>query len=229
LAPWVDADRFVPVTSVLSGSGLSNTYQSGLDDNGNGALAGLFFVGDAMSTTNPSLGRGISLGLRQAAELVGLIARDGRDLRGAAEEFDSWCTEHIRPWYEDHVYTDASLLARFRGETLDIDARLPSDVIVATAQEDPGMMPVLTPFLAMVTLPASLKDVEDAARAVLRTGWRPPYANGPSASALAEVISSSPSSTRAELSPKTRRPEGLDRERVPRRGEVKAVEGGLGA
>jgi hypothetical protein len=51
-----------------------------------------------------------------------LVARDGRDLRGAAEQLDSWCTEHIRPWYEDHVYADVSLLARFRGEALDIDA-----------------------------------------------------------------------------------------------------------
>jgi 2-polyprenyl-6-methoxyphenol hydroxylase-like FAD-dependent oxidoreductase len=196
LAPWIDPARFVPITPVLSGSGLSNTYQSGLDDNGKATLAGLFFVGDALSTTNPSLGRGISLGLRQAAELVDLIARDGGDPRGAAEQFDSWCTQHIRPWYEDHVYADASLLARFRGEALDIDARLPSDVIVAAAQEDPAMMPVLVPFLAMATLPASLQDIEGAARAVLRTGWRPPYASGPSAPALAEVVSRSSRSPR---------------------------------
>jgi hypothetical protein len=50
----------------------------------------------------------------QAAELVRLIGDGDTDSRGAAEAFDAWTREHVKPWYEDQVYWDATLLARFR-------------------------------------------------------------------------------------------------------------------
>jgi hypothetical protein len=131
------------------------------------------------------------------AELLRLIAHDGNDPRGAAEQFDAWCIEHIRPWYEDHVYTDASRVARDLGEALDINVRLPSDVICAAAEQDTSMLPVVGSFLTMVSLSASLKEVEESSRAVLRSCWRPPYADGPSAAELAEVIASTSPSIRA--------------------------------
>jgi hypothetical protein len=130
----------------------------------------------------------VSLGLRQATELVRLVLDNGDDYRSAAFHFDGWCTEHIRPWYEDHAYWDATLLARFRGEDLDVEAALPSDVICRAAEQDPSMWPVVGPFMAMMTPPTALNAVEEKARAVLRTGWRPAYAEGPDAGQLAELV-----------------------------------------
>jgi hypothetical protein len=126
--------------------------------------------------------------MRQAAELLRLIGDGDTDYRGAAKALDAWALKHIRPWYEDHVYWDATLLARFRGEDIDINAPLSSDVICAAAQQDPAMFSVVGPFLGMLTSPSELRSVEEQARNVLRTGWRPPFGAGPGAAELAEVV-----------------------------------------
>jgi 2-polyprenyl-6-methoxyphenol hydroxylase-like FAD-dependent oxidoreductase len=191
LAPWIDADRFEPITDVMAGGGLTNSYRGQLDDQGRAAIPGLFFVGDTVCTTYPAAGRGVSLGLRQAQALLGMLAvldpGRGADLGDVAEQFDAWCTANIRPWYEDHVYWDATLRHRLGGGDIDIEARLPSDVICAAAEVDPAIWPAAGPYLAMQALPAALDPVRDRARTVLRTGWRPPYTAGPSRDELAEA------------------------------------------
>ena len=186
LAPWTDPERFDPITAVMAGSGLSNTYR-GQTDPTKGA-AGLFFVGDAVSTTNPAAGRGVSLGLRQAAELVRLLRGAATDHPGTSQQFGSWCMANIHPWYKDHVFWDANLLARFRGEDINIEGPLSSDVICAAANRDPGIWRAAGPFMAMRSPPSSLKAVEEDARAVLRTGWRPPYEAGPTTEQLADIL-----------------------------------------
>jgi 2-polyprenyl-6-methoxyphenol hydroxylase-like FAD-dependent oxidoreductase len=186
LAQWTDPERFEPITDVLAGSGLCNTYRGQTD--AHTGTAGLFFVGDAVCTTNPAAGRGVSLGLRQATELVRLFRAGGTDYRGMSQELGCWCDDNIRPWYEDHVYWDASLLDRLRGKDIDLDAPLPSDVICATATQDPSIWRAAGPFFAMQTSPISLRAVEEEARAVLRSGWRPSFEAGPSTQDLAEIL-----------------------------------------
>jgi hypothetical protein len=128
-----------------------------------------------------------SRGLRQAQALLGMLADRRADPREVTEQFDAWCTANIRPWYEDHRHWDASLLHRLGGGDIDIEARIPSDVVCAAAEVDPSVWPAAGPFLAMQALPSALDPVRDKARAVLRTGWRPPYTPGPSRGELADA------------------------------------------
>lgn len=188
LTSWVDPDRFEAITPVLAGGGLTNTYRGQLDEHDRVPMPGLYFVGDAVCTTNPAAGRGLSLGLRQAHALIGMLGEDASDHREVARRFDTWCTANIRPWYDDHVYWDESLLRRFAGEDLDISARIPSDVICAAADADPTIRPAVGPYLGMTALPSVLAAVEDRARTALRAGWRPPYADGPSRDELVEAV-----------------------------------------
>ncbi|MDT4942736.1 MAG: hypothetical protein QOJ34_2825, partial [Pseudonocardiales bacterium] len=123
LAQWTEPGRFEPITDVLPGGGLNNTFRGQAP-----GVRGLYFVGDSVCTTNPAAGRGVSLGLLQAQALLGLIAEDPAD---AASAFDGWCVQNIEPWFHDHVHWDATLLRRWRGEDIDVDAQLPSDVICA--------------------------------------------------------------------------------------------------
>lgn len=186
LARWTDPDAFEPITEVMPGGGLTNTYA------GQTRLPGLFCVGDSVCTTNPAAGRGISLGWMQAGALLGMLAEDGRDPAATAQRFEAWCAEHIRPWYEDHVYWDATLLRRFKGADIDLDARIPSDVICAAGEVDPEIMPAAGPYMAMMAPPSILRPVEERARAVLRTGWRPQLGDGPTRDELVEAIGAAP-------------------------------------
>jgi flavin-dependent dehydrogenase len=179
LARWTDPERFAPITDVMPGGGLTNTYQR------QSRVSGLYFVGDAVCTTNPAAGRGISLGLRQAQALVRLIGEHGGD---GAEQFEQWCDANIRPWYEDHVYWDATLLRRWAGADLDLDARIPSDVVCAAAEADPEIAPAVFPYMAMLATPDVLDPMQERARAVLRTGWRPQWADGPSRDELVAAL-----------------------------------------
>jgi 2-polyprenyl-6-methoxyphenol hydroxylase-like FAD-dependent oxidoreductase len=184
LAPWVDASRFEPITDVMVGGALTNSYRGQFDGSGRVPVPGVLFAGDAVCTTNPMAGRGVSLGLRQAQALTGMLAANA-DPAEAAERFDDWCTGNIRPWFDDHVHWDASLLRRFDGGDIDVEARIPSDVICAAAQKDPAIWAAAGPFLAMQAPPSILAEAQEQARAVLRSGWRPPFADGPSRDELA--------------------------------------------
>jgi len=188
LARWVDATRFEPITGVMAGAGLTNTYRGQLDERGRAVAAGVFFAGDAVCTTNPMAGRGVTLGLRQADALLSLLSDGGGDLAEVAERFDSWCIGNIRPWYEDHVYWDATLLRRLGGADIDVEARLPSDVICAAAEADPAIRVAAGAFNAMQAPPSVLDNVQDLARAVLRSGWRPSYCDGPARDELAAAL-----------------------------------------
>lgn len=187
LAEWTDPDRWDSITDVQSGSNLSNFYRG--QRNSDGAVTpGLVFVGDAVCTTNPAAGRGVALGMRQARTLVALLDEHGTDLAQVASDLDDWCTANIRPWYDDHVYWDSTVLRRFAGEDIDLDARIPSDVVCDCAQVDPSIMAAAGPYLGMLAPPSILDTVRDKARAVLATGWRPGYAAGPTRDELAELI-----------------------------------------
>jgi len=141
-------------------------------------------------TTNPMAGRGVTLGLRQADTLVSLLA-EGGDPGEVAARFDSWCTDNIRPWYEDHAYWDATLLRRLGGADINVEARLPSDVVCAAAEADPAIAPAARAFQSMQEPPSVLDKVQDLARAVLRSGWRPSYCDGPDRDELAAALAES--------------------------------------
>lgn len=188
VAPWTDPGQFEPITDVMAGGGLANSYRGQLDEAGRVAVPGAFFLGDAVCTTYPAAGRGVSLGLRQAEALISMLTRSPGDLRDTAEQFDAWCGANIKPWYADHRRCDATMLRRFNGEDIDVHASIPSDVVCAAAAEDPAIWLAARPYLAMRALPSVLDTVQHNARAVLRTGWRPPYAAGPARDELADLL-----------------------------------------
>jgi 2-polyprenyl-6-methoxyphenol hydroxylase-like FAD-dependent oxidoreductase len=188
LAAWTAPDRSRPITAVLPGGRLHNTYRGQLDDAGRVGLPGLAHVGDAVCTTNPTAGRGIALSLRQAQHLIGLLDEHSDDVEAATLAFDAWCTANIRPWFDDHVHWDEELIRRWSGLGLDLTRRLPSDLIMAATEVDPSMMEVVGPYLGMQALPATLAEVEPRAREIFAGGWRPPVPAGPSRDELAELV-----------------------------------------
>jgi 2-polyprenyl-6-methoxyphenol hydroxylase-like FAD-dependent oxidoreductase len=188
LADWVDPARSRPITPVLPGGPLLNAYRGQTGPNGRLALPGLVFVGDAVATTTPTFGRGMTTTLLQAQQLLRLIDEHGTDTDAIGESFDAWCTEQIKPWVDDHVLIDDATQRRWAGEDLDLRQPLPSDLILAAAGADHSIRAATIGYLRMTALPSSLRAVEPRAHVLYANGWRPSPAPGPTRNELADIV-----------------------------------------
>jgi hypothetical protein len=188
LAAWTDPGRSRPLTPVLPGGRLYNSYRGQLNDAGRVALAGLIYAGDSVCTTNPVAGRGVTTSLLQARRLIGLLEVHGLDFTSCSLAFDHWCAGHVKPWFDDHVYWDADLIRRWSGQDVDLTRPLPPDLIMAAAQADPEIANVVGPYQAMLAPPGSLDAVQARARDIYAAGWRPPVPPGPTRDELAGLV-----------------------------------------
>ena len=186
LDAWTDPERSEPITPVFAGGALVNHYRGQAAPDGS-IRRGFVAVGDAVCTTTPMFGRGITTSLQQARELLRLLDT-GVSPADVAVGFDAWCETHMRPWVADHVRMDAAMLDRWAGHDVDLTRRLPSDLVLAAAEADPAIGPALGPYLAMLAGPECLDEVEPLAAAVYRGGWRPTRADGPDRDALAAIL-----------------------------------------
>jgi 2-polyprenyl-6-methoxyphenol hydroxylase-like FAD-dependent oxidoreductase len=190
LAAWTDPERAEPLASVFPGGSLLNHYRGQRRTDGRPLLSGLVVVGDAVATTTPNFGRGVTLALMQAERLLAEVDKHGDDLDTVRDSFDAWCAEAIVPWVRDHVDMDSARLARWGGAGVDLDQPLPSDLVLAAASQDPGIGRAMQPYLTMDAGPASLDPLQGAAHRVFETGWRPAYAEGPTRDELVRIVSS---------------------------------------
>ncbi|MCW2682740.1 MAG: dependent oxidoreductase [Blastococcus sp.] len=197
LAAWTDPERAAPVTDVLAGGPLRNTYrgQRGLD--GRPCVPGLVSVGDSVATTTPLFGRGIATTFLQALQLLALLDRES-DPGLVGEPFDEWCEQNMRPWVVDHVEMDGDTARRWEGGDVDLTRRLPSDLVLAAAERDPRIEQAAGGYFSMLQLPSCLEPVEPLARAVYQAGWRPAFTAGPTRRELRDVVAAAlPGSGRA--------------------------------
>jgi 2-polyprenyl-6-methoxyphenol hydroxylase-like FAD-dependent oxidoreductase len=104
LAGWVAPGNSTPISPVYSMGGLDNSLR--LPDPTQSPVTGFFGLGDAICTTNPSYGRGVSLGLSHAFLLADLLAEQPRVSQAQAAEFARRTAELVRPWFEEAVAND---------------------------------------------------------------------------------------------------------------------------
>lgn len=187
LADWIEPDRARPITPVLPGGRLYNSFRCQLGDDGRPLVPGLIAVGDSVCTTTPLAGRGVTLAFLQARALLRCLAAHAGDDVAAATEFDHWCQTHVRPWFLDHMRCDDDRLRRWAGGDIDLTRPLPSDLVVAAAGADDTLRAAVEPYDRMLALPASLDVLQNRAVAVYASGWRPPIAPGPSREELARL------------------------------------------
>jgi 2-polyprenyl-6-methoxyphenol hydroxylase-like FAD-dependent oxidoreductase len=202
LASWCDPDRSAPISPVLPGGRLHNTYRGQLDARGRVPLPGLVFAGDSVCTTNPTAGRGVSTSLMQVEHLLALLDDGGgADPQALALAQDAWCHARIRPWFLDHLATDAAQTARWAGEDVDPTRPPTSDLVVSATEVDRSLLGVVGPYLAMHALPDSLAAVHPRVQEIYASGWRPPVAEGPTVDELAGLVGAAVSSAPASTAP----------------------------
>jgi 2-polyprenyl-6-methoxyphenol hydroxylase-like FAD-dependent oxidoreductase len=85
-------------------------------------VGGIVVIGDAALHTNPTLGRGISMGLMHAQHLAEVAHMAEDDPVGFVELFSAWTDDHLGIWYDTQVAADANALDRLaagvRGERM---------------------------------------------------------------------------------------------------------------
>jgi 2-polyprenyl-6-methoxyphenol hydroxylase-like FAD-dependent oxidoreductase len=187
LAAWTDPDRATPVTDVLPGGPLRNAYRGQRSRDGRPCTPGLVSVGDAVATTTPIFGRGITTTFLQVLQLLALLDTEP-DPGLVGEPLDAWCHERMLPWVADHVAMDQDMVRRWEGGDVDVTRRLPSDLILAAGAADPTIEQGTGGYLSMLELPSSLDPVEPLARAVFASGWRPPFTPGPTRRELRDIV-----------------------------------------
>jgi 2-polyprenyl-6-methoxyphenol hydroxylase-like FAD-dependent oxidoreductase len=197
LAAWTDPERAAPVTDVLPGGALYNTYrgQRGRDDRP--FVPGLVSIGDAVATTTPIFGRGVTTTFLQVVQLLALLDSES-DAAAVGEPFDAWCETSMRPWVADHMDMDRDAVRRWEGGDVDLARRLPSDLILAATEREPRIAEVSGGYLSMLELPSCLDPVEPLARAVYESGWRPAYAPGPDRGSVRQIVADALAGTAAQ-------------------------------
>lgn len=105
-AHWLEGE---PITGVLPMAGILDRYRRLVTD-GRPIATGVAIVADAWACTNPSLGRGVALGLAHAARLRDVARTDLDDPQGFALAWDQATEADLTPWYRATVAVDRARL-----------------------------------------------------------------------------------------------------------------------
>jgi 2-polyprenyl-6-methoxyphenol hydroxylase-like FAD-dependent oxidoreductase len=105
-AHWLEGE---PISELEAMGGVLDRYRRPLAD-GRPLVTGIALLGDAWACTNPSLGRGISLGLLHARALREVVGSHLDDPLELAEAWDAATEERMTPWYRETVEEDRDRL-----------------------------------------------------------------------------------------------------------------------
>lgn len=107
VAHWLDGD---PDGDFMSMAGIMDRYRRFVTD-GVPCATGLLPVADAWACTNPSLGRGVSLGIWHAQRLRDLLHETNGDPAAVAMEWDAITEAELTPWYTAQIQMDRARVA----------------------------------------------------------------------------------------------------------------------
>lgn len=139
-ASWVD--HGTPITAVLPIAGLEDIFRSYLRD-GRPLVTGLVAVGDSSAATNPSLGRGATIGLLQACALRDSLAEGSPDPLGQVETFAAATALSVTPWVEGSIWFDHHRLGEIEADVAGTTYRSDDDIwpcttaLLVGAEHDP--------------------------------------------------------------------------------------------
>jgi 2-polyprenyl-6-methoxyphenol hydroxylase-like FAD-dependent oxidoreductase len=110
-AAWLDV--LDPISPVHQMAGLHNTLRRLVVD-GAPVVSGLHAIGDSLCTTNPTLGRGLTLALSSAVDLLDAISKHEDDCIAQALMLDDLIADHVVPFYQDQATIDQARLTVLR-------------------------------------------------------------------------------------------------------------------
>jgi 2-polyprenyl-6-methoxyphenol hydroxylase-like FAD-dependent oxidoreductase len=194
-AHWLNGE---PTTGILAMSGIVDRYRRFVVD-GAPVVTGFVAVADAWACTNPSAGRGLTVGFLQALRLRDAIREAAGDPRALVEEYDRRTEAEITPWYHAQIAIDRARFAEMEAlregrepPAADGLARAIGQLFGAMAV-DPELyrcaleyVGTLTPVQAILAR-AGVQEAIAAARAVLKEA-PPPRIPGPNRQQLLDLM-----------------------------------------
>jgi 2-polyprenyl-6-methoxyphenol hydroxylase-like FAD-dependent oxidoreductase len=176
---WVDAEA-QPGVAVMAG--VLDCVRSLVVD-GSPIVTGFTAVGDAWACTNPSAGRGISIGLMHARVLRDALRQHPDDPAMFATAFQSLTDKHAAPYVHDQLRTDRARVAEMGALRRGEPAPPPDPDVSAfatAAMEDPEVFRAFLQVLMCLALPAEVLSQPRIADAVARRrGETPESPPGP--------------------------------------------------
>jgi 2-polyprenyl-6-methoxyphenol hydroxylase-like FAD-dependent oxidoreductase len=197
-AHWLDGE---PITPVLPMSGIVDRYRRFVID-GSPVATGFVAVADAWACTNPSAGRGLTVGLLHALVLRDVLREASDNPRATVEAFDARTEAHVAPWYHAQMAVDRARFAEMDALRDGREAPKPADELaqritglLVSMGADPDLfragleyIGTLTPVQTILERPDVIDRIR-AARKVLRHA--PPVSMpGPTRQHLLEIARS---------------------------------------
>jgi flavin-dependent dehydrogenase len=170
---WLDGE---PITGVLPMSGVIDRYRR-LAVDGRPVATGLATVADAWACTNPSVGRGIALGLAHAALLRDVVRTHVDDPHAFALAWDEATERELTPWYRATIAGDRARLAEIDALRAGLPAPAPADPAAAVRAalplamaQDPDLFRAGLEIMSCLTLPREVFARPGLAQRVLELG-----------------------------------------------------------
>jgi 2-polyprenyl-6-methoxyphenol hydroxylase-like FAD-dependent oxidoreductase len=179
---WIEAE---PITPVMPFAGIEDVRRSYLVD-GIPVVTGLVPLGDARAATNPSLGRGASIGLLHACVLRDVVAAAGSDAGSVAfaEAFEAATDAAITPFVESTIDFGRHRLAEIQAEVEGGAYETPdaawamTRALMAGARSDPVLVRAYGRIGSLLALPAEVFATPEVLARVQRYLPAPRYPDG---------------------------------------------------
>jgi len=188
-AHWLDGQ---PVTGILPMAGILDRCRR-FAVGGVPVATGFAAVGDAWACTNPSAGRGISVGLVHAQLLRRTVRDHLGDPAGFARAWDEGTELTVTPFFRNQIRADRARLAEM---TALREGRKPpppdpaSMRLLAAAMQDAGVFRAFLEIVLCLALPEEVLARPAVAAAVDRLGDKQPRPfPGPDRTRLLELVS----------------------------------------
>jgi 2-polyprenyl-6-methoxyphenol hydroxylase-like FAD-dependent oxidoreductase len=188
---WIDAE---PITGVSVMAGIEDRRRELVVD-GVPAVTGLVAVGDAWACTNPSLGRGISIGALHACLLRDVVAKEGTgDAEALVLRFAAETAAVVAPYVDSTLSFDRHRLAEIEADIAGVPYQTADPTWAMTralwagAQEDPLLARAVTAIGAVLALPGELVADPVLRERVVGYVGRPYYAPGPTRAELLAAV-----------------------------------------
>ena len=151
-AHWLDGQ---PVTDVLPMGGVLDRYRRFVVD-GEPVVTGFAAVGDAWACTNPSAGRGLSVGVLHAQVLRDVVRDHLDDPAALARAYDAETERQVTPYYRNQIGADRVRVAEMTALLDGTPTPRPNRVVgtfVAAAFHDADVFRALIETVICVALP----------------------------------------------------------------------------